>query len=543
MLARQLSLNSRLIATILATILALVVLFAGVLYTERSLLLHDRQEKVRSLVEAASGVLAHYESQSREGKLPREVAQAAAMAAVRGMRYDSTEYFWINDMTSRMLMHPVKPELDGKDLSTLKDPNGKLLFNAFVAVVKQDGKGFVDYYWPKPGAQEPVAKTSYVTGFAPWGWIIGSGIYLDDVNLIFREAVLKFLLWGLIVATIVAVPLVLLRVYLLRLLGGDPQVAVAVARRIAAGDLSSEVVCRPDDKESLLAGMKDMQSHLRRMISSIVVDAENLGRASQELMQSSEAVAEYASKQSASASSISISIMEMTISMNLVEESAREAFALSQQAGSMADSGTTVIKDAVVEMRRLSDVVNSSSGTIQELGQQSAEITSIVNTIKGIADQTNLLALNAAIEAARAGEQGRGFAVVADEVRKLAESTSKSTANIATTIRSIQSGTHEAVASMESGVLQAAKGVSLAEQGGDSIDRIRDSSKRVLAVVNDITGAIREQSSAAQQISGSVDEIVQMSEHTSIALGQTVDAARRLRDLSADLQESVRRFK
>ena len=541
--SHHMSLNRRLVATILATILALAALFAGVLFTERSLLLQDRQEKVRNLVEVALGVVTHYESQSRAGKLSREEAQSAALEAVRVMRYDTTEYFWINDMAPKMLMHPVKPELDGKDLSTAKDPNGKFLFNEFVAVVKKDGKGFVDYFWPKPGAEDPVAKTSYVTGFAPWGWIVGSGIYLDDVNRIFREEALKFLLWGLIVAAIVALPLILLRASLLRLLGGDPQVAVAAARRIAAGELGTEVICRPGDNESLLAGMKDMQSHLRSMISRIVDDAENLGRASQELMESSEAVSAYAGKQSESASSISVSVMEMTISMNLVEENAREAFTLSQQAGSLADSGTTVIQDAVAEIRRLSDAVNSSSKAIQDLGQQSEQITFIVNTIKEIADQTNLLALNAAIEAARAGEQGRGFAVVADEVRKLAERTSQSTANIAKTVSSIQSGTLNAVASMESGVVQAAKGVNLAEQGGDSIDRIRDSSKRVLAVVNDITGAIREQSSAAQQISGSVDEIVQMSEHTSVALGQTVDAARRLRDLSTGLQESVRRFK
>ncbi len=543
MQARHLSLNARLVATILAILFALAALFAGVLYTERNLLLQDRQEKIRSLVEAAYGVVAYYEAEARAGKLPLEAAQTAALATVRMMRYDSNEYFWINDMLPRMLMHPIKPELDGQDISTVKDPNGKSLFNEFVAVVKKDGKGFVDYYWPKPGAQEPVAKISYVAGFSQWGWIIGSGIYLDDVNRIFRAEAQKFLLWGLIVAATIALPLLLLRANLLRLLGGDPQVAVAAARRIAAGDLGTEVDCRPGDHDSLLAGMKDMQEHLRGMIAEIVLDAEKLGSAAQELMASSESVSAYTSQQSESASSISVSVMEMSVSMTLVEESAREAFTLSQQAGSLADSGTTVIRHAVAEIRRLSDAVNASSVTIQDLGQQSEQINSIVKTIKEIADQTNLLALNAAIEAARAGEQGRGFAVVADEVRKLAERTTQSTAHIATTISSIQSGTHGAVASMESGVAQAAKGVGLAEQGGESIDQIRDSSKRVLAVVNDITGAIREQSSAAQQISGSVDQIVQMSEQTTSALNLTVEAARRLRDLSAALQESVRRFK
>ncbi len=539
----NISLNTRLIATIIATVGALVVLFAGVLYTERNLLLNDRQEKVRNLVEVAHGVIAQHEKWVTDGKMPREEAQASALAVIRNMRYDGTEYFWVNDMAPKVLMHTAKPELEGKDMSAVKDPNGKLIFNEFVATVKNNGKGFVDYYWPKPGEKDPVAKISYVMGFAPWGWIVGSGIYLDDVNRIFRQEAIKFLFWGLIVAAIVAVPLVLMRRYLLRLLGGDPSQAVAVARRIAAGDIGTDVVCAPGDSESLLAGMKDMQGNLRSMIHEVINGAENLGRASQDMMLSAENVSALASKQSDAASSISVSVTEMTISMNLVEDSAREAFTLSQQAGDLADSGTTVIQDATAEIRRLADAVNSSSAAIQELGRQSEQITSIVNTIKEIADQTNLLALNAAIEAARAGEQGRGFAVVADEVRKLAERTALSTTDIATTVKSIQAGTHGAVASMESGVTQAEKGVKLAEQGGESISQIRDGTKRVQSVVNDISGALEEQSSATKQISGSVEEIVQMSATTSTTLNQTVDAARRLRDLATALQQSVRRFK
>ena len=182
------SLNTRLVATILATITALVVLFVGVLYTERSLLLKDREEKVRNLVEVAHGVIAQHEKYVSEGKMPLETAQASALAVLRNMRYDSVEYFWVNDMAPKTLMHPIKPELEGKDMSALKDPNGKFLFNEFVTVVKKDGKGFVDYYWPKPGEKDPVAKISYVMGFAPWGWIVGSGIYLDDVNRIFGSA-------------------------------------------------------------------------------------------------------------------------------------------------------------------------------------------------------------------------------------------------------------------------------------------------------------------------------------------------------------------
>ena len=155
---KNMSLNTRLLATILATVIALIVLFAGALYTERSLLLKDRQEKVRNLVEVAHGVIAQHEKAAGEGKMSREAAQAGALAVIRNMRYDNIEYFWVNDMAPKVLMHAAKPDLEGKDMSSLKDPNGKYLFNEFVTVVKKDGKGFVDYYWPKAGEQDPVPR-------------------------------------------------------------------------------------------------------------------------------------------------------------------------------------------------------------------------------------------------------------------------------------------------------------------------------------------------------------------------------------------------
>lgn len=189
----QLSLSTRLALVLLVTITALAGLLAGVLYSERALLLNDRKDKVRSLVESAHSVVAHFEDQARQGKMPVEAAQGAALAALRSMRYDNNEYFWVNDMAPKTLMHPIKPELEGKDMSGLKDPNGKYLFNEFVAVVRKDGKGFVDYFWPKPGEKDPVAKISYVMGFAPWAWVIGSGVYVDDVDRAYRDEALKFM--------------------------------------------------------------------------------------------------------------------------------------------------------------------------------------------------------------------------------------------------------------------------------------------------------------------------------------------------------------
>jgi methyl-accepting chemotaxis protein len=194
-------------------------------------------------------------------------------------------------------------------------------------------------------------------------------------------------------------------------------------------------------------------------------------------------------------------------------------------------------------MNKISEAVQSSSAIIEDLGRQSDQITSIVKTIREIADQTNLLALNAAIEAARAGEQGRGFAVVADEVRKLAERTSRSTTEIASMVEKIQKGTRDAVGSMDAGVKQAGKGVDLAGQAGTSITEIREGALRVMQVVNNISDSIREQGAASNDIAKSIENIAQMSEESASAVQDTADAARHLQKLSSTLHSSVSRFK
>jgi methyl-accepting chemotaxis protein len=475
--------------------------------------------------------------------MPVAEAQQAAITIIRSLRYDKVEYFWINDHSQMVMAHGAKPDLEGKDMSNLKDPNGKVLFVEFVKVVKGEGAGFVDYLWPKPGSEKPVEKLSYVKGFEPWGWIIGSGVYLDDVNAIFKENALKFLAWGLLIGGFIAVSLTLVSRNLIKTMGGDPNYASQITRRIAAGDLTTNVVCAPGDTTSVLAGMKEMQDTLRKMIEEIVRGAEQLSSASENLLNASEEVATRSRQQSESASSMAAAVEEMTVSIDQVAENAREAHTISVQAGTLSSKGADIIQSAATEMHSLSEAVQSSSSIIEDLGRQSDQITSIVNTIKEIADQTNLLALNAAIEAARAGEQGRGFAVVADEVRKLAERTSLSTTEIAGMVSKIQNGTRNAVESMETGVTQAGKGVDLASQAGASITEIRDGSMRVMEVVNSISDSIREQGTVSSEIAKNIEQIAQMSEESASAIQHTADAARHLQKLSSGLHTSVSRFK
>jgi methyl-accepting chemotaxis protein len=537
------SLRSKLIGMTVAAIVALGILFTVLLFNERSQLMSDRQDKVRNLVEVAHSTLTYYEKQARDGKMSVDDAKKAAMGALKEARYDKSEYFWINGLDDMMIMHPIKPEMDGKMLNQLKDKNGKLLFVEFNTTVKTKGEGFVDYVWPKPGKDEPVPKISYVKGFQPWGWVVGSGIYVDDVDAKFKEQAWQFLAWGLAIGGFIAVSLALLSRNIIRTLGGEPLYAAEITRRIASGDLTTEVRCQPDDTDSLLAGIRTMQATLRSMIGTITQHAEEVSSAATQLLSASQEVSDRARQQSDAAASMASAVEEMAVSIDQVKDNAREAHGLSQEAGQVSEQGTEVIHNAAAEMRKISDAVQSSSDIVAELGQQSDRITSIVNTIQEIADQTNLLALNAAIEAARAGEQGRGFAVVADEVRKLAERTSLSTKEIGDMVSKIQSGTQSAVASMQSGVTQVGNGVGLANEAATSINRIREGANRVTQVVNDISDAIREQSAASSQIAQRVEQIAQMSEDSALAVEHTTSAARQLQVLSNSLHSAVEQFK
>ena len=189
----KLSIGSKIQAITLVALFGLTAVVGLAAYGLYGAITEARALKTRDLVEAAHGILSHFEAEERAGRMSHERAQAAAVATVKALRYAGKEYFWINDMQPRMIMHAAKPELDGKDLSELRDPNGKALFREMVEVVKANGSGYVPYQWAKPGAEQPVDKISYVKGFAPWGWVIGSGVYADDTAAQMRPTLLNLL--------------------------------------------------------------------------------------------------------------------------------------------------------------------------------------------------------------------------------------------------------------------------------------------------------------------------------------------------------------
>lgn len=269
----------------LIPVVAVAMLFIlGVLmiHQVRDDLYKSKEVMTQNIVETAMGVLTYYQQLEASGALTTAEAQSAAMAQVKVLRYGDNDYFWINDMGPRMLMHPIRPELDGQDLSRHKDPNGKELFNEMVKVARRDGAGLVDYEWAKPGEKNPVPKISYVQLFKPWGWIIGSGIYVDDVEAEFQQYLMRFSVIGLVIAVLMAA----LVAVLIRSITRPLRQTMLAMANIASGDadLTRSLDVSGRDELSILGrDFNTFVQKMRGMMGQLVETAGALEQSSRSL--------------------------------------------------------------------------------------------------------------------------------------------------------------------------------------------------------------------------------------------------------------------
>ncbi|GAB6848350.1 methyl-accepting chemotaxis protein [Paraburkholderia kururiensis] len=511
----KLSFSQKLWMPLLASLLCLATLAVTDAWRTRTIRLDERKTDLVHATQAALSVVKTFAAQAAAGKITEDEAKKRALDVIRDIRYGDSGYFTILDSQPVVLMHPFRPELQGRNMASFADPNGVLLYRDVLDQIKRDGHGFTSYSFSKPNATGVFPKLSYNDSYRPWDWVFMTGVYIDDIDAAFRSALYQSIGLLAVAAALLSVIVVVINRGILRTLGGEPAYAAEIAEHIANNDLALKVQTAPGDSSSLLFSMKRMQDQLAGTIRSIKVSTDSIATATSEIAAGNQDLSQRTEEQAAALQETAASMEELTGTVNQNAENARQASQVTAQAMEVAERGSHIV----------SQVIETMNG----IHASSDRIADIVGMIEGIAFQTNILALNAAVEAARAGEQGRGFAVVAAEVRSLAQRSSSASKEIKELI--------------QESVDRVRDGTQFVDSAGATMKEVTQSVRRVTDIMGEIAAASVEQSKGIGQVNQAVSQMDSVTQQNAALVEQAAAAASSLESQAGELKSAVAIFR
>jgi methyl-accepting chemotaxis protein len=482
----------------------------------------------------------------------KERLQNAASETIRNLRYGEDGYFWINNLQGWMIMHPIKSaNLEGKDTSGLKDPNGKLIIMEMVDVCKKQGEGRVEYYWPRPGSTEPSPKLAFVKQFPEWGWIIGTGAYIDDIYTLIakekertREKVNALMLKNIMISGGIVIVILLLTGIFITHQVNNPLERITTALRNFNNDLTTRI-------DQNLTGefgdlMRWFNGHVQELRETVTQVAQSVDETNSYAANIAEAVADQASvvaEQSASVSEISSTMDEFSTSSGKIAENSNTVVEIAQNTLASAHDGARSIDLVMEKMDKINSDNQKNVTEIAALRRKTDEITKVMGIINNIADQTKLIAFNAAIEASGAGESGKRFGVVAAEIRRLADNVMESTDEIDRKINEIQEAANQMVIASEASTRGIHEGMSSFTETAGLLNAILNEAQATADAARQISLSTQQQKSATDQIVVALKEIAQGARQSSASIENISGISKKLAGLSNRLKDLMHKFK